>query len=65
MQVLAATSMSTIDRPLTKALRIRMIGATPTDDVRPYRGPSAVDMAHDVPTRYVGSLRGLSGGLVS
>ena len=51
---------ATITRRQTDALVIRMAGGTPADDVRPFMGLSALDMARDALTRSGVSVRGLS-----
>lgn len=49
-----------ITRRQTDALVIRMAGGTPAEDVRPFMGLSALDMARDALTRSGVSVRGLS-----
>lgn len=51
---------ATITRRQTDAMVIRMSGGTPADDVRPYMGMSALDIARDNLTRSGVSVRGLS-----
>jgi hypothetical protein len=49
-----------ITRRQTDALVIRMAGGTPAEDVRPFMGLSALDMARDALTRSGVSVQGLS-----
>ena len=51
---------ATITRRQTDAMVIRMAGGIPADDVRPYMGLSALDMARDALTRSGATVRGLS-----
>ena len=51
---------ATVTRRVTDAMVIRMAGGNPADDVRPYMGLSALDMARDALTRSGVSVRGLS-----